>query len=282
VRHLEDVGFERVPMVDDVAQFSVRGGIFDVYGFGMAEPVRMEFWGDEIMELKHFDLVTQRSTRDADLALILPVDGSVRPSAGEFDRVTLSELFPPDTLLVLPEAVHVAPELTRTWDEAKHHLDLARRRGEDVPPRQELFAEPEVIESALESFGTIAAVTPGDQPGITFPLLPPDAIDRDIKRLKRIVRDGMPTIILCDNHGQAERLDELLNEETSTPSPAALVVGVLGGGFVIPPRSSDRGLRVLTDHEIFRRERRIRRERRYAAAASIETIKIGRASCRAR
>src|SRR5690606_9908373 len=125
VRHLEDVGFERVPMVDDVAQFSVRGGIFDVYGFGMAEPVRMEFWGDEIMELKHFDLVTQRSTRDADLALILPVDGSVRPSAGEFDRVTLSELFPPDTLLVLPEAVHVAPELTRTWDEAKHHLDLA-------------------------------------------------------------------------------------------------------------------------------------------------------------
>src|SRR5690606_7837944 len=49
VSHLEGIGFERVPMVDDVAQFSVRGGIFDVYGFGMAEPVRMEFWGDEIM-----------------------------------------------------------------------------------------------------------------------------------------------------------------------------------------------------------------------------------------
>src|SRR5690606_36934808 len=45
IDHLERVGFERVPMVDDVAQFSVRGGIFDVYGFGMAEPVRMEFWG---------------------------------------------------------------------------------------------------------------------------------------------------------------------------------------------------------------------------------------------
>src|SRR4029079_356640 len=70
--HLESIGFERVPMVEDVAQFSMRGGIFDVYSFGMAEPVRMEFWGDEIVELKHFDLVTQRSTRDAEVALVLP------------------------------------------------------------------------------------------------------------------------------------------------------------------------------------------------------------------
>ena len=75
VTHLEAIGFERVEMVDDVGQFSVRGGIFDVYGFGMAEPVRMEFWGDEISELRHFDLTSQRSTRDAEVALILPVDG---------------------------------------------------------------------------------------------------------------------------------------------------------------------------------------------------------------
>jgi transcription-repair coupling factor (superfamily II helicase) len=47
-RHLESIGFERVPMVEDVAQFSVRGGIFDIYSFGMADPVRLEFWGDEI------------------------------------------------------------------------------------------------------------------------------------------------------------------------------------------------------------------------------------------
>src|SRR6267143_474480 len=61
--HLEAIGFERVPMVEDVAQFSVRGGIFDIYSFGMAEPVRFEFWGDDITELRHFDLLTQRSTR---------------------------------------------------------------------------------------------------------------------------------------------------------------------------------------------------------------------------
>ena len=61
--HLEAIGFERVPMVEDVAQFSIRGGIFDVYSFGMAEPVRAELWGDEIVDLRHFDLGTQRSSR---------------------------------------------------------------------------------------------------------------------------------------------------------------------------------------------------------------------------
>src|SRR5690606_17619867 len=91
-------------------------------------------------------------------------------------------------------------------------------------------------------------------------------------RLRRIVRDGTPTVILCDNQGQSERLDELLNEGTRSPSPAALVTGVLGGGFVIPAGSRSPGLRVLTDHEIFRRERRIRRARRYTATASLETL----------
>ena len=46
--------------------------------------------------------------------------------------------------------------------------------------------------------------------------------------------DGMPTIILCDNAGQAERLDELLGESAARASSAALAIGVLDGGFVIP------------------------------------------------
>src|SRR5665647_1471674 len=60
--HLVRVGFERVEMVEDVAQFSVRGGIVDVYGFGMNAPVRLEFWGDDLIELREFDLSSQRTT----------------------------------------------------------------------------------------------------------------------------------------------------------------------------------------------------------------------------
>src|SRR5215831_9240069 len=272
IAHLESIGFERVSMVEDVAQFSVRGGIFDVYSFGMAEPVRAEFWGDEIVDLRHFDLATQRSSRAVDLALVLPVDGQVHEDAGTFDRGSIISLFPPDTLLVMPRGSHLEPELKRTWDDAQHHIDLARRRGEDVPQRDELFESP--------------TATLGDDDAnadVVFPLRPPEPIDRDIKQLRRLVRDGTPTIILCDNEGQAERLDELLSDPERGPSPAALSIGVLDGGFVVsggrgkreegrggtgfegrgepstrdfmvdgsPASGSPSSLRVLTDHEVF-------------------------------
>ena len=285
--HLERIGFERVPMVDDVAQFSMRGGIFDIYSFGMADPVRLEFWGDEIIELRHFDLHSQRSTRAADVAIILPVDGRLSDDTEqEFERVSVASLWPPETIVMLPDDAHIEPEIQRTWDEAQHHLDLARRRGEDVPRRDELFQPPADALTTMREFGTIALM-PGAGTGAdaVFPIRHPDAIDRDIKRLRRLVRDGTPTIILCDNEGQAERLDELLNEDTFSPSPAALVIGVLDGGFIIPGIGSGEpvdsrfpipdsrlGLRVLTDHEIFRRERRLRRARRYTTGATLEAI----------
>ena len=66
-QHLESIGFERVSMVDDVAQFSIRGGIFDVYSFGMAEPVRRRTapayrrsWG--FVRSRHVDVAAAQGT----------------------------------------------------------------------------------------------------------------------------------------------------------------------------------------------------------------------------
>ena len=278
VAHLEQIGLERVDMVEDVAQFSVRGGILDVYGFGMADPVRAEFWGDEIVDLRQFDMATQRSTREVELALVLPVDGAVRSEAlagtseegGE--RRSIVSLWPPDTLLVVPDGAHIANEVERTWNEAQHHIDLARRRGEDVPDRGDLFESPAALRADLAAFGAIVESDDADGAELVFPLRAPEQVGRDIKQLRRIVRDPLRTIILCDNAGQAERLDELLAMD-GVPSPAALTVGVLQGGFVIPQRDGA-GIRVLTDHEIFRRERRIRRARRYVSGITADTLSL--------
>jgi transcription-repair coupling factor (superfamily II helicase) len=197
---LEAMGFERSPMVEDVAQFSVRGGIVDIYSFGMTHPVRAEFWGDEIVELRHFDLSTQRSQRPADRVVALPVEGA--PAGGEEaasdERAAVQSLWPPDTLVVRAPGNALEPELRRTWDDAAHHLLLARRRGEDVPAREELFIEPERALAALSAFGTLVLGVP-DPADIRFRVRPPDPIDRDIKRLGRLVRDGTPTIVLCDS-----------------------------------------------------------------------------------
>jgi len=292
--HLERIGFTRVPMVDDVSQFSVRGGIVDVYGFGMTDPVRMEFWGDEITDLRHFDLLSQRSVREAELALILPAEAAASSDEEGVERRSLAELWPPDTLLVLPDESHFDPEVNRTWDEAAHHVELARRRGEDAPPRDLLFDPPPAV---VASLGTFARIAIGDAHNerdvLVFPTREPESISRDVKLLRRVVRDGTPTIILCDNTGQAERLEELLNESEWSPSPAAITIGVLHGGFILPPglghgargagtefeapgapypMPHGQGLRVLTDHEIFRRDRRLRRTRKYGAGVALETV----------
>ena len=273
--HLESIGFERVPMVEDVAQFSLRGGILDVYSFGMTDPVRMEFWGDEVVDLRHFELSSQRSTRAVDLALILPVDGQLRDDAVTAERLSITSLFPPDTILFVPRGSHLEPELKRSWTDAQHHIDLARRRGEETVSRDELFVSPDEAARAIHDFGTIAAAGEEEEVAeIGFPFRPPETIDRDIKQLKRLVRDDLTTIILCDNEGQCERLDELLNDGERAASPAHLSIGVLDGGFVVPSRDSHPGLRILTDHEIFRRERRIRRARKYATGIAIDTLAI--------
>jgi transcription-repair coupling factor (superfamily II helicase) len=272
VTHLESIGLERVSMVEDVAEFSVRGGILDVYGFGMADPVRAEFWGDEIVDLRQFDMATQRSTREVEFALVLPVDGGVKSDAFDTERRSIVSLWPPDTIVVVPDGAHVSNEIERTWSEAQHHIDLARRRGEDVPAREELFERPASLRAELAAFGTIAESENAEEADVVLPLRVPEQVGRDIKQLRRLVRDPLRTIILCDNAGQCERLDELLSLD-GQPSPAALTVGVLQGGFVIPT-ADGAGIRVLTDHEIFRRERRIRRARKYSSGITADTLSL--------
>jgi transcription-repair coupling factor (superfamily II helicase) len=100
-----------------------------------------------------------------------------------------------------------------------------------------------------------------ENPDLQAGFLPPEAVDRNLGRLRALLTGEPASLILCDNAGQLERLDELLHEGDNRAPNATLVVGALDGGFVM------RTLRVLTDHEIFRRARRLRRARRYRQAA---------------
>ncbi|HYF40395.1 MAG TPA: DEAD/DEAH box helicase, partial [Gemmatimonadales bacterium] len=275
-RILETMGYRRVPTVTEVAEFSIRGGILDVYGFGMAAPARLEWWGDDITSLRGFDLTTQRSLDELPDVTILPINTlavregenggtserpdfpSFRPSDGSLRRRTLLELLPPDTLLIQEAFGPDLDEVTRAWNEAAHHLEIARRLGEDVPSRDAIFQEPPQWRTRLESFPRL--LLRDDAVDLQFGFFPPERIDRDLNRLRALLGSPTPTLILCDNEGQLERMEELL-DEGRTRAGASLAIGALDGGFVMPT------LRVLTDHEIFRRARRLRRPRRYREAA---------------
>ena len=259
VERLVAMGYPRVPTVTEVAQFSVRGGIIDVYGFGMAAPARVEWWGDEILSLRTFDLDSQRSGEAVERVTVLPV-ATEHPGDAPADRSTLRasllELMPSDTVLVLEQEAAVEEEVQRAWTEAAHHLEVARRLGEEPPPRDALWLEPAAWRARFHAFARLSI----DEATATarFPIAPPEFVDRDVKRLRHLIASPPATVILCDNEGQLERLDELVGSDR-----ARLAVGALDGGFVLP------SLRVLTDHEIFRRARRLRRPRRYRNASAV-------------
>jgi len=259
---LEQMGFERVPSVRDVGEFAVRGGLIDVYGFGMAAPTRIEWWGDEIVSIRSFDLDSQRSENEIERVTVLPVkvteptvdveeDGDGEHLVGK----SLFDLIPSDALLVVDQDVNVA-DVGRIWDEAQHHIDLARQRGEDVPNREAIYLTPESVSDHWRQVARMELTGTGAD--FDFRLGIPPKIERKIGRLARMVASGS-TLILCDNAGQLERLDELLMEDGAR-SMATLALGALSGGFVLP------NLTVLSDHEIFARERRLRRIRRYRQA----------------
>jgi transcription-repair coupling factor (superfamily II helicase) len=259
VQRLEAMGYERVPTVTEVPQFSVRGGILDVYGYGMAAPTRIEWWGDEVASVRVFDLDTQRSGEPMARVTVLPVNVEGR-GGGPVDpadvQTSLLELLPADAVVLLDQEAAVAREVDRAWSDAAHHLEVARRMGEDAPLREQVLLEPAAWRDLCARF---ARLVPGfEDAAQRFPLAPPEAIDRDLKRLRQVVATPPETVILCDNEGQLERLEELIGSDRAT-----LAVGALDAGFVLPT------LRVLTDHEIFRRARRLRRPRRYRTATRV-------------
>src|SRR5690606_31157995 len=119
-------GFERVGTVEEVGQFALRGGILDVFGFGSPEPGRVEFWGDEIESIRHFDVLTQLSVGNLEELRVLPVDvrfggqagAAARGPAGD-ERCSILDYLPPEAVVAHLDAGGAEAEWERTWQEVQ-------------------------------------------------------------------------------------------------------------------------------------------------------------------
>ena len=276
IEDLAERGFERVPIVEEVGQFAVRGGLLDILSFGTPEPVRVEFWEDEVTSLRFFDILDQRTIGTTTEAHILPVDFQRDPNATTVVSRSLLELLPADTLLL---SVHRddggewRPELDRTWSYVCRLHEELKAEGQSPDPPDTLFLPASDAEERLAGLARIdLSATPG--PEVSLSCSPPPAIERDMSRLSASLRSlavsGGRSLVLCDNQGQCERLEEILGGPHKIPPGAHLVVGSLSAGFVL--ESADPPLQVLTDHEIFRRSRRVRRRRRFRGAVALESL----------
>jgi transcription-repair coupling factor (superfamily II helicase) len=274
---LDEMGFERAPTVQEVGEYAVRGGIIDAYAFGHPTPLRIELWGDEIASLRRFDLLTQRSIEPIAEIEILPIDLKAPDEDSTASMSSPSSASTARSLLeVLPDSVCLLLLAPQTGSQRRRHLweetVAARRHAPDgALPAEALVLPPEDAERRIAEVRRIEI----DEEGETHAFEPPTAVERDMGRLISVLGAargaGDDVLILCDNEGQVERLEEILVERGGSrlAREVTLGIGSLSGGFRI---DGPRPLLVLTDHEIFRRSRRLRGRARFRGVATLESI----------
>jgi transcription-repair coupling factor (superfamily II helicase) len=116
-------GYERVERADERGQFAVRGGLVDVFPTTGREPLRVEFWGDEIEQIRAFSPFTQRALHPVDAAVVYPaaerrldlVELSLSEEWGQIRGPVPHDLVPP--VPEGPDLVWQADEVRSVWEE---------------------------------------------------------------------------------------------------------------------------------------------------------------------
>jgi transcription-repair coupling factor (superfamily II helicase) len=255
---LEAAGYERVESVVEVGQWSLRGGIVDIFSPSRERPVRVEMFGDEIESLRLFDPTTQRSVED-----LLDLDVLPLVAPDDEERRTIAAYLPGDSLAVLLDpAVLDAPP-----DDAPSAVPLAN-----------LLADFQRLDLSLLDVGglkgsSIALGTRsiGGYRG-QFKML--------ASEIEKWRAEGFAVRLIVNDESQASRLRKIASEHGLEAWPDAtlwsseglgVLVGDAAAGFQMPAL----GLVVLTEEEIFgARRRRLQRPRfqRGAAIASYSDL----------
>jgi transcription-repair coupling factor (superfamily II helicase) len=242
-------GYERVERADERGQFAVRGGLVDVFPTTGREPLRVDFWGDEIEQMRAFSPFTQRALHPVDSATIYPAVER-RLNLVETTLVDEDEPIPVPKDLVAPvpagpDLVWQADAVRNVWEEeGLEPVSLKRAARLDTLPAGQPFAF-EAQKPALVARGLAEAEN----------------------ELNAFVRAGHRVVVAFPHLGEAlrqqnllRRADALLLEDgDELPRDAELLFAVTPArrGFVW----RDLGLVLLPDTQVFRkrppRERRV-------------------------
>jgi transcription-repair coupling factor (superfamily II helicase) len=246
-------GYERVERVDDRGQFAVRGGLVDVFPTTGREPLRVEFFGDEVESIRAFSPFTQRALHPVERCTIFP--------AAE-RRLDLAEQWHGEEGEVRPVPDDLVPPLDGAPDLVFQPDDVRRVWEEDG-------LTPVSLEGATE-----LDPFPQGQP-LAFEAQRPAIAARGLAEaeaeLAQLVRSGQRVVVAFPHRGEALRTQgmlrrveaRILEPGDALPDEAELFFAVAPArrGFVW----RELGLVLLPDHQVFRR--RVPRERRIGGRA---------------
>jgi transcription-repair coupling factor (superfamily II helicase) len=256
---LEAGGYRRVHQVTDRGEYSLRGNLLDLSpltpGLSRIEvpdlPVRAEFFGDELLELRAFDPATQRSIRAVEQVTVLPVVEA--PLSGETCRQAPEE--PADLLqYVAPDALWVLVDPAGLQATARDTgLSASRLDWSDV--EQRLSLGPRII---LEEFVPANRLTEEATIGFQVRTIPAyrGRMAEVIRDLEGWRRQGRRIHLVCRSEAQGRRLAEVLREHDvaasvgpgmASPGEIAILSHELSGGFHL----DEALLTYITEAEIF-------------------------------
>ncbi len=248
-QHLESVGYQRREPVEMVGEYSIRGGIFDVFPAEASRPVRLEFFGDEIESIRQFDVESQRSVLKVNAVTLLPLAEYpqsrplLRELANAADELEIDlsnpgEIFPgweylvplvrprhhnifslaPEALVILDEPTAIQSAADRLWQ----RLDHPDRPAHIQPEKN--FARWEELTEALSartqiSFQELELIdsTPlnGNQ-RFHIPTRPSLTFKGNmnvaVSEAQNLVRSGNRVAFFAAAVGELERLADVLQE----------------------------------------------------------------------
>lgn len=260
--------FQRVDFVSEPGEFSVRGGIVDVFSFSNDTPYRIEFFSDVVESIRTFDVETQLSLQQVSSVVIIPnIESKV---AGE-QRTSFLSLLPEETLIFVQDFELFAPKWEKMYQKAQEAFASLKGEIAHLPP-EELFCN---AQEGLRDFAQryVVRINPHNPQemegkGVSFAMRPQPSFNKRFELLidhfKEKYNEGYTNYICCVSAQQAQRFLDIF-EELHQQVPCELLELSLSEGFT----DTANKINCYTDHQILERYHKFNIRNGYAKKQAI-------------
>ena len=266
---LQTYDFRLVDFVYEPGQFSIRGGIVDVFSYASSHPCRIDFFDDEVDSIRIFDTDTQRSLETVKKVNIIP-NIQWEHEMGE-QRISFLDFIPSNTTLWLDNPGLISDQVQSLYDKTDFHTE----DGQSITKERFLIPGTKIGEQMKQFRQVVFGVHLNQAKAFTwrFNTSPQPAFHKNfdllVANMKEQTAAGFSNNILSDNEKQLERLRAIFSEIDPELQYEA-ICQTLHEGF------TDHDLRqcFYTDHQIFERYHKFRFHDRFSKKESVSVKEL--------
>ena len=263
--------FKRVDFVTEPGEFSVRGGIVDVFSFSHDEPYRIEFFGDEVDSIRTFDVETQLSTEKVKKISIIP---NVANKTLTEKRESFLSYISPKTIVYSKNIDLLCNRLDDFFEKAKNAFNTLSGEIKRSEP-EAIFVNGTSFKEGLSNFTQITSNVSSQGGKLTdenvifeFNTKPQPSFNKKfdllIENLNEYSSKGYTNYICCASEQQAKRFRDIF-EDVNVNVAYKTIVFPLFQGFI----ADDLKVVCYTDHQIFERYHKFNLKNGYAKKQAI-------------